>query len=150
MARLVGPIYIRSVRRNVMFRILASVLSVWLIVCLAEPAQLHTCVMHGGLMVDTHSGASHHAAMHSSHDGSAAAAKHSGHQGDDGRANQCTCLGDCSAGRTVVGAVAPGISFASNTLEVPAPVFAYASPAVLAPHFLRPFPNGPPDASSRA
>jgi hypothetical protein len=132
-----------------MFRILAGMLSLWLVVCLAEPAQLHTCVMHGGLAINT-AGGSHHAAMHSAHGASAATTQHSQHQGNDDRANQCTCLGDCSTGRTVVEVARPQISFASNTVEVPAPDFFYASPALVAPHFLRPFPNGPPDASSRA
>jgi hypothetical protein len=149
MVRIGRPIYIRVVQRNVMFRILASVLSVWLVVCLAEPAQLHTCVMHGGLAINT-AGGSHHAAMHSGHAASAAATKHSQHQGNDDRANQCTCLGDCSTGRTVVGIAPPQISFASITVEVPTPDFFYASPSIVAPHFLRPFSNGPPDASSRA
>lgn len=132
-----------------LFRILAGVLSVWLVVCLSEPAQLHTCVMHGGLAIDAYAGASHHGAMHSTH-GASSAAKHSNHQNDDRQANQCTCLGDCNTVGTVVGVVAPSISFASNVVEVPVPAFAYASPVIVAPHFLRPFSNGPPDASSRA
>ena len=149
MVRVAWPLYIRVVHRNVMFRILASVLSVWLVVCLAEPAQLHTCVMHGGLAINTYASGSQHAAMHTAHDASGAA-KHSHHQGDDDRANQCTCLGDCSTGRTVVAVVASRVSLAPTAVAVPSPVFVYASPAIVAPHFLRPFPNGPPNASSRA
>src|SRR3954470_20872434 len=142
-------IYFRVVQRNVMFRILASVLSVWLVVCLAEPAQLHTCVMHGGLAINA-SHATHHAATHSAHTTAATVAKHSQPQKDGGHATQCTCLGDCSTGGTVVAVTASPISLASNTVEVPAAPFAYASPAIVAPQFLRPFSNGPPPASSRA
>jgi len=142
------PVYIRLVRHNAWFRILAGVFSAWLVICLAVPAQLHTCVMHGGLAITATGAVSHHAA-HTAH-GVSTAAKHSHHQNDDGQANQCSCLGDCSTGRTVVGVTAPIVSFASNVIEVPAPVFSYASPTVFAPHFLRPFSNGPPDASSRA
>jgi len=146
-----GPlraVYIRLVRNNAWFRILAGAFSAWLVICLAVPAQLHTCVMHGGLAITANRGVSHHAATHSAH--GATTANHSHHQNDDGQANQCSCLGDCNTGRTVVGVTSPAISFASNVVEVPTPVFAYASPAVVAPHFLRPFSNGPPDASSRA
>jgi hypothetical protein len=150
MVRVVWAIYIRVVRRNVVFRILAGMLSVWLVVCLAEPSQLHTCVMHGGLAIDAYAGGSHHAATHAAHAASTAAAKHSHHQNDDRQANQCNCLGDCNTVGTVVGVVAPSISFASNVVEVPVPAFSYASPVIVAPHFLRPFSNGPPDASSRA
>ena len=142
-------VYIRLVRHNAWFRILAGTFSAWLVICLAVPAQLHTCVMHGGLAISANGGLSHHATTHTAH-GASTAANHSHHQNDDGPANQCSCLGDCNTGRTVVGVTAPTISFASNVVEVPAPVFAYASPAVVAAHFLRPFSNGPPDASSRA
>ena len=36
-------------RRHWISRSLASVLALWLALCLAEPVQLHICVMHGGL-----------------------------------------------------------------------------------------------------
>jgi hypothetical protein len=149
MVRGLQAAYIRFVRRHVMSRILAAVLSVWLVVCLAEPAQLHTCVMHGALAIDA-SHATHHAATHSAHTTAATVAKHSQPQKDGGHATQCTCLGDCSTGGTVVAVTASPISLASNTVEVPAAPFAYASPAIVAPQFLRPFSNGPPPASSRA
>src|SRR3954465_1395419 len=63
MVRGLQAAYIRFVRRHVMSRILAAVLSVWLVVCLAEPAQLHTCVMHRGFAVNT-AGGWHTAQIH--------------------------------------------------------------------------------------
>ena len=144
------PIYIRPMRHNSWFRILAGVLSAWLVICLAVPAQLHTCVMHGGLAIVANAGASHHAAAHQAHGASTAAANHSHHQNGDGQGNQCTCLGDCSTGRTV-----------AVWLLLPSPLRRTSSKCrrqflttlhqpVVAPHFLRPFSNGPPDSSSRA
>jgi hypothetical protein len=123
---------------------LAGVFSVWLAICLAEPAQLHTCVMHGALAISVQGGGSHHGASH-------AAAGHSHNQSnDDGRGQQCTCLGDCSAGNSPIGLAASSNSFASVSVETAAALFSYASPSIVAPHFLLPFSNGPPDASSRA
>lgn len=131
-------------------------MSIWLAICLAEPMQLHTCVMHGGLAIEVagHAGHPGLAAHHSgaSHHGSAAGEStgHSSHQQGDSHSRQCSCLGDCNTGRSSAGLAARRVQ-----LEVP-PVhsftvaFAYASPSVAAPHFLLPFSNGPPDASSLA
>jgi hypothetical protein len=123
---------------------------------MAEPMPLHTCVMHGGLAIDVspgggsmHGGSSPgaHGGMASTH----AMAGHSHHdQGTDGPSKQCTCLGDCSAGKTPAGlAVAPTL-LASLQIETTRAVFSYASPSLVSPHFLLPFSNGPPRASSRA
>ncbi len=144
------PVYIRRVSRDSLFhRILAGVLSVWLVICLAEPAQLHTCVMHGGLAIDaTVSGS--HGSSHVHDVASTGGTQHSHHQSDGKQSNQCSCLGDCSAGRTLVGIVAPRATFVPEAIEASPTAFAYASPAIAAPHFLRPFSNGPPDASHRA
>src|SRR5258705_13582837 len=60
--------YIRRVRHHWLFRSLAGVLSVWLAICLAEPAQLHTCAMHGGLAIDV---STHDGGLHSAHGGTA-------------------------------------------------------------------------------
>jgi hypothetical protein len=127
------------------------VLSVWLVICLAEPAQLHTCVMHGGLAIDGSASGSHHGSSHAVHDlASSGLTGHSHQQSDGKQSNQCSCLGDCSAGRTLVAIIAPRATFVSAAIEASPTAFAYASPAIVAPHFLRPFSNGPPDASRRA
>jgi len=145
------------VQRSLIFRSFATVVAVWLAVCLAEPMQLHTCVMHGGLAIDVgHHGAPGAASiggtMAGHHAGMAAqgAADHSQRGPTDHHARQCTCLGDCSAGKAPVGLVA-----ATLALEVPAssgvgPAYEYSSPTLVAPHFLLPFSNGPPAPSSRA
>jgi len=129
------------VRRNRIFRALAGLLSIWLAICLAEPAQMHTCTMHGQLAMgamEMHMG---------SHQGSA----HPGsHDKQDAHGNQCTCIGDCSAGRTLVGVVSTPAAFAAAVVYRPAVAFSYRSPSVAAPSFLLPFSNGPPAASSRA
>ena len=137
-------------RRNWISRSLASMLSLWLAVCLAEPVQLHTCAMHGGLAivssatVATHiPSAGHHAARpgagHDHHD-----------QRKDGESRQCSCLGDCNAGSSPVGIASPAISLVIAPItEASASSFTYASPRIVAPRFLLPFSNGPPAGSSR-
>jgi hypothetical protein len=140
------------VRRTPFVRGLASILSIWLAICLAEPMQLHTCVMHGGLAIDVSMdtamhGASLHGGMASTH----AMAGHSQHdQSTDGQSKQCTCLGDCSTGKTPVALAPAPTQLASFELESSRAVFSYSSPSVVAPRFLLPFSNGPPSASFRA
>lgn len=136
----VSEAYICVVRRNAFSRIFAGVLSVWLAICLAEPAQLHTCAMHGDLAMQSHGIAAHHGTMHG----------HSHNQSGDDKAKQCSCIGDCSAGRTLVGPTSVSVSFAATTIETSSTPFGYESPAISAPHFFLPFPNGPPRTSSRA
>ena len=149
-------LYIRRVRRNRFSRGLAGILSIWLAICLAAPMQLHTCVMHGGLAIDIpiHGAGAPVASSHAAHGGAAslhAMAGHSHHdQGTDGPSKQCSCLGDCSAGKTPVGPPAATTQLASLQVESPRAVFSYASPSLVSPHFLLPFSNGPPGASSRA
>ena len=116
-------------------------LSVWLAICLAEPAHLHTCAMHGDLAMQTHGMAAHHGTTH---------AGHSHDQSGDGKAKQCSCMGDCSAGRTLIGPAAVSVSFAATTIRKSSTPFGYDSPAISAPHFFLPFSNGPPKTSSRA
>ena len=147
------PPYIRLVRRNWISRSLASVLALWLAICLAEPMQLHTCAMHGGLAIaqaatvdtDGHSSPAEHGATH-------AEAAHSHHdQSTDSQSRQCSCIGDCNAGSSQVGFAAAGISLLTVAIiESSATEVAYASPRVVAPRFLLPFSNGPPAGSSRA
>jgi hypothetical protein len=144
------------VRRTPLFRGLAGFLSIWLAICLAEPVQLHTCVMHGGLAIDVglqgagmHGGSAHgaHVGIGSTH----ATSGHSHHdQGTDGQSKQCTCLGDCSAGKTPVGLTTAPTQLASLQIESTRAIFTYTSPSLVSPHFLLPFSNGPPSASSRA
>jgi hypothetical protein len=136
------------VRRNWISRSLASVLSLWLAVCLAEPVQLHTCAMHGGLAIvpvgaQAHASTGHHAtrigAGHVHHD-----------QTSDNESRQCSCLGDCNTGSSPAGIVAARISIRTATVtEGSLASFTYASPRFSAPGFLLPFSNGPPAGSSR-
>jgi predicted lipoprotein with Yx(FWY)xxD motif len=140
------PPYIRRVRRHWISRSLASVLALWLAVCLAEPVQLHTCAMHGGLAIDVGSVATH------SH---TATAEHLGHthhgQDTDNQSRQCSCLGDCSAGRPPIGIAAANVALPTVAIiQRSAADFTYDSPRVVAPRFLLPFSNGPPAGSSRA
>ena len=132
-------------------------MSVWLAICLAEPAQLHTCAMHGGLAIEVapHSG-SHAAVHHTAASGIAAPQSDAAHghshndQNADGHANQCSCLGDCSTGKAPVDFVASEPLVVSPSVAAAKPVFSYASPTLVSPGFLLPFSNGPPVASSRA
>ena len=136
-------------RRNWISRSLASVLSLWLAVCLAEPVQLHTCAMHGGLAIVQNGtvgahGADHHAARlgvrHDHND-----------QSSDSQSRQCSCLGDCNAGSSPIGIATAAISLLNAPLvEASANSFAHAPHYIVAPRFLLPFSNGPPASSSRA
>jgi hypothetical protein len=152
----VPPPYIRPVRRNWISRSLASVLATWLAICMAEPVQLHTCTMHGGLaVVQTASGGTHGLSSTSStaeHGATRAGAGHSHHdQSNDSRSRQCTCLGDCNAGSSPIGIAAAGISLLRVAVtETSATEVGYDSPRVVAPEFLLPWSNGPPAGSSRA
>lgn len=145
-------------QRSWVFRSFATITAVWLAICLAEPLQLHTCVMHGGLAIDVaghHGGTSagsagpaasdHHAGM-ASHE----VADHGQHGQSDHHTRQCTCLGDCSTGKAPVGLVANAPSLVAPAVSSVGPVYDYTSPSLVAPHFLLPFSNGPPVTSSRA
>jgi hypothetical protein len=109
--------------------------------------------MHGGLALERINGVTSHA-----HSASAEylapheAAGHSHHdQNTDDESRQCSCLGDCSAGRSPIGVAAAGVSLHIDaTIETPSTDVDYTSPRLVAPHFLLPFSNGPPAGSSRA
>jgi len=150
------------VRRNWLYRSFAGIMSVWLAICLVEPAQLHTCAMHGGLAIE---GGVHSAGVHSprAHAAHAAPAAHRGIHGSDAtptgsrqdqdsdtQSKHCSCLGDCSVGKTAISL--PGSSTQLQQLAISASASAFPRdvPAVSAPHFLLPFANGPPAFSSRA
>jgi hypothetical protein len=135
--------YIPYVRHNVVSRTFAGLLSLWLAICMVEPAQLHTCAMHGGLAIDQTASSSgtagvvHHMATHRSHD--------SHQQSTDTKSHQCSCLGDCSGGSATVGLPAVRISAPSALVQDQRAVrFAYESPVVVTPDFVLRFANGPP------
>jgi hypothetical protein len=116
---------------------------------MVEPAQLHTCAMHGGLAIQqTQSssgagGVAHHMAAHRSHD--------SNHQSTDGKSHQCSCLGDCNGGSATVGLPAVRVSVLSALAQDRrATGFAYDSPTVVTPDFVLQFANGPPALLYRA
>jgi hypothetical protein len=133
--------YIRRVTHNRAFRALAAVLSVWLGICLAEPMQLHLCVMHGGLAIQSPAHGSH------SHGSMAHDASHS--TGDHEKSQQCSCLGDCTTGGTAA-FVAPYFRIALPSVERDATLSVPTSSAVAASDFVLPFANGPPGISSLA
>lgn len=127
------------------FRALATVLSVWLGICLAQPMQLHLCVMHGGLAIDSgeHSSVdvSHRFASHSAHQRSG-----SDHQGS----RQCGCLGDCTTGNAPACVVTAQVaSEQPGTGRLVAPSTMTSTP-IVATDFVLPFSNGPPGTSSFA
>jgi hypothetical protein len=141
------------VHRHWISRSLASVFALWLAVCLAEPVQLHTCAMHGGLAIELAPNAGTHG--HSSASGHLATHSGVGHfhhdQNSDSQSRQCSCLGDCSAGRAPIGIAAASVSLLTAAIiKVSATDFTYDSPRIVGPGFLLPFSNGPPAGSSRA
>lgn len=139
-------------RHNLISRVLASVLATWLALCLAEPAQLHTCTMHGGLAVVQTAAGSSHGSVATGHGATRAEPGRSHHdQSSDSQSRHCACLGDCNAGSSQVGIAAAGISLLTVAVtEASAAKLVYDSPRVVAPDFLLPFSNGPPTGSSRA
>lgn len=125
------------------FRALTAVLAVWVGICLAQPMQLHLCVMHGGLSIE-----SSHTDAHMSHGAASHGARHSseGHE----TSQQCSCLGDCTAGNATA-LVAPQPFRVAMPL-VASVDFQAAAPyaPVAAADLLLPYPNGPPSTSSLA
>jgi len=141
------------VRRSWISRSLASVLALWLAICLAEPVQLHICVMHGGLAMQQMAAAGTHG--HSStvqHHSTHGFAGHFNHNpSGDNESQQCSCLGDCNSGRAPIGIAAVGVSLPVVAIvQGSATDFAYDSPRIVAAKFLLPFGNGPPAGSSPA
>ena len=136
-----------------MSRSLAGVLATWLAICLAEPAQLHTCPMHGGLAIVTGaSGSTHGPSSTADHGATRSVAGHSHHdQNSDSHSRQCTCLGDCNAGSAPIGIAAAGISLVTvAVIETSTAPVVYDSPRVVSADFLLPYSNGPPTGSPRA
>src|SRR4051794_9821056 len=117
---------------------------------MVEPAQLHTCAMHGGLAIERAAAGTlganvapemaTHVRMHD----------HS-HHGKDSKSRQCSCLGDCSGASATVGLPSAGVSVVQTPIGAGAAAsFAYRSPSVTAPDFLLQFANGPPAILTRA
>ncbi len=126
------------------FRALAGVLGVWVGICLAQPMQLHLCVMHGGLAIESVG----HADAHMSH----SAAPHSAHHSTQGhdKSQQCSCLGDCTTGNATALVAPQQFRVAVATIaRVDLPAARTYTPAA-ASGFLLPYPNGPPSTSSLA
>jgi hypothetical protein len=142
--------YIPHVRHNVVSRSFAGLLSLWLAICMVEPAQLHTCAMHGALAIQT-SGADAHVnpAAHQVATHQPAHSDHSHHT--DSQSRQCSCLGDCNAAGARVGLPATIVSLqAIAGIYESEPQFDSGSAVVSAGNRLLPFANGPPPNSSRA
>jgi hypothetical protein len=140
-----GLRYIRRVTRTRAFRTLAGVIAVWLGICLAEPMQLHLCVMHGGLAIQSgaHSGShSHNRASHANH------GSHSGN--DHEKTQQCSCLGDCTTGSAPAFINASQVAVALPVGTRAVVTSGHEPAAVVAIDFLLPFSNGPPGTSSLA
>jgi hypothetical protein len=138
------------VRRNWFFRSLASMFAVWLAICMVEPMQIHTCAMHGGLVIEQTSGAhghspnGHHMAVHRT-------GQPGQDQGTDGQSHQCSCLGDCNGGSAPIGLTASAVVLSEpGIFDNAISNFDYASPRLIAAGFLLPFGNGPPASSPRA
>lgn len=141
--------YIRAMRRTWISRSLASVLSLWLAVCLAEPVQLHTCAMHGGLAIVQNGTVGAHGPDH--HTARTAIGHDHKDQSSDSQSRQCSCLGDCNSGNSPIGIATAAISpFNAPLVEASPNSFAHAPQYIVAPRFLLPFSNGPPANSSRA
>jgi hypothetical protein len=126
------------------FRTLAGLVSVWLGICLTEPMQLHLCVMHGGLAIESAS----HSATHTSHDAKSHAAHHQ--TKDHQKSQQCSCLGDCTTGNAPAFVAPSNFGVAAPVVDrVSASPIAASAPIVATP-FVLPFSNGPPGTSSLA
>jgi hypothetical protein len=143
--------YIPPVRRTAVSRTCAGLLSLWLAICMVEPAQLHTCAMHGGLAIEQTSGSGTHANHHAHH-----AAMHESTRSDRGhhtdpQSRQCSCLGDCNGGSATVGLPAATVSVqAIAAIDGSKALVEPASPTVSAGSYVLPFANGPPRNSFRA
>ena len=126
------------------FRALAGVLAVWVGICLPQPMQLHLCVMHGGLSVESIG----HRDSHMSHAAVSHDAHHPTHSHD--KSQQCSCLGDCTAGNAAAFIAPQQFRVAMQpVVRVDLPRAATYAPAA-ASGLLLPYPNGPPSTSSPA
>jgi hypothetical protein len=126
----------------------ASIFAAWLAVCLLEPMQLHLCAMHGGLAIDASTATSHlSAGAHAGHKQHQQARSHHDPDGK-GHGDQCSCLGDCSAGNAPSAVASSEVSIdASIETTVAVHSFRELRPGNSASDLLLPFSNGPPAIS---
>ena len=125
--------------RSVASRLVAALVAVWFTINMVEPAWLHACPVHDGIVIA--STADHHAAE----SGSMA---HHGTSHDEtpspNTAHLCQCLGACTAAAMMAAPVSSQI--VTNVARVAAP----GLPDYFRPVFERayelPFANGPPRA----
>jgi hypothetical protein len=114
-------------------------LAIWFTINMVEPAWLHACPVHDGLLISP--ATSHHG-------GDSAPMAHHGTSHNDSRApdaaHQCQCMGACTAAAMVAAPVSSSI--ATKVVRVAAP----GLPEYFHPVFERayelPFANGPPRA----
>ena len=121
-------------RHHWLKRACTALVLLWFVVATTEPAALHLCPVHGAP-----ASAEQHAAGHS----------HSDHT--SGGQATCTCLGDCSAGNFSLAFASPEERFVAevprNDGALPSPL---EQPRAVAPDFLLPYANGPPEVHTLA
>jgi hypothetical protein len=116
---------------------------------MVEPAQLHTCAMHGGLAIEVSAASA--GPMSAAQMATHARAHNHRHQNTDTKSHQCSCLGDCNGGSSAIGLPSIPVSVVAASVTAGASgQFGYASPFVATPHFLLQFANGPPSFLGRA
>jgi hypothetical protein len=122
-------------------RALTAVLALWFAVVTVEPGALHSCPMHGTLVISAGATA---AAVHGhAHVGHGAASKDAPTRG---HAHQCSCLGDCGAAGSRLALLATAAALELSAAELITRQAAAGEPrriATAAAYFL-PFANGPP------
>jgi hypothetical protein len=123
--------------RSLATRLLAAFVAVWFTINMVEPAWLHSCPVHDGLLVTTaanhHTGGQSHAShQRASHDESNAPAE----------SHHCSCLGVCTAAAIVSAPVSPLTGTADHRAAAPG-LPEYHHPVLDRAHEL-PFANGPP------
>lgn len=138
--------------RHWLYRVFPFVLVAWFTALVAEPATLHPCPMHDGLM-RMHAGTGMHhrpggmAGMH----GPASHVEHHGSTSEpDSAAHQCTCIGACTAANAA-GFAASRLTLAGALSTCPQdpglPDYVYVP--VTAQHVL-PFAHAPPPSPHAA
>jgi hypothetical protein len=125
--------------RSVASRLFAALVAVWFTINMVEPAWLHACPVHDGLVIAT--AADHHAAESGSmaHHG----ASHGDSQSPD-KAHLCQCLGACTAAAMVAAPVSSQI--VTGVVRVAAPRLPEYFHPVFERAYELPFANGPPRA----
>jgi hypothetical protein len=131
-------------RRNSVFRTLATMLALWLPLVAGEPGLLHPCPMHGAgravaAAIRGEVPAAQAASLHGHHAANHQAPSHSHHD--------CTCI-DCSTVATAafIAPSAPAAEFTVAEYAVARSVPSVESLARPAPEYSRPYTTGPPRA----